>query len=127
MRIATGFMLMISVAFVAFNGRLVADDKKDEYVGAIWSLKVKDMKGEWIEAMKMRATLKGEIFFEGKKIGTHSNKGDEIKMTIDKKGPKLNGAYNLTKVKKDNTWWAGTLKRSEDDVEVPVRMVLVKD
>lgn len=100
----------------------------DEFVGAIWTLRVKNPKGEWIEATKFRATTEGKVFFEGKQVGTHKTKGaDEITMTWDKKGPRLDGTYTLNRVKKDGEWWAGTLKRASDGKEVPVRLALVKD
>ena len=128
MRSAAGLFLVAAFTVSALTGGASGQEKKkDEYVGAIWALNVKNMKGEWIEAMKVRATLKGELMFDGKQIGTHKTKGDDLTMVIDKKGPKLNGAYKLTKVKMDNTWWAGTLKRDDDGAEVPVRLRLLKD
>lgn len=123
---ATAFILLATGA--TFGSIAQGDDKKkDEFVGAIWALNVKTPKGEWVEAMKFRATVKGELMYDGKQIGTHKAKGDELTMTIDKKGPRLNGSYSLTKIKRDNSAWAGTLKRSDDGAEVPVRMKLLKD
>lgn len=119
MRMAMGLLLFAAIG-------LATASAKDDVVGAIWGIKLKNPKGEFVEVIKVRATLKGEIYYDGKPIGTHTHKGDDVKLVIDKKGPKLNGTYTLTKIKKDATIWAGTFK-NEDGKEIPVRMGLIKD
>jgi len=74
---------------------------EDKFVGAIWQMKVKTPKGEWVDAVKFRADDAGKLFFEGEKIGTY----------------KLENA----------DWWAGKLTRASDNAEVPIRLGRIKD
>ena len=119
------FAMAVLFTSAASSDITAADDK---FVGAIWSMRLKNPKGEWAEVIKFRATTDGKIFHEGKQIGTHESKGtDDLAMTWDKKGPLLNGSYKLIRVKKDNGWWAGTLTRAADSKDVPVRLGIVGD
>src|SRR5262245_14215911 len=99
---------------------------EDKFVGAIWGMKVKNPQGEWIDVAKFRATRDGKVYFEGKQIGTHKSvNANEVTMEWTEKGPRLNGKYKLLRVRKDGEWWAGTLTRASDGVEVPVRLGLI--
>jgi hypothetical protein len=114
---------------VAVVGLTVVSDPapaEDEVVGAVWSMRMKNKQGDWVEVVKFRATLDGKVFHEGKQVGTHTSKGEDIEIVIDKVRPRLNGTYTFMKVRKDAKFWAGTLKRS-DGSEEPARIVLLKD
>lgn len=114
-------LFVLVMGLVASVGTTTADDK----VGAIWSLPIKNSKGEWVST-QFRATVDGKVYFEGKQVGTHARKGDDVEMVLDKKSPRFNGTYSFKKVNRDATLWEGTFK-GENGSEVPVRIKLVKD
>jgi hypothetical protein len=117
------------VCILALIGPMAATATvEDKFVGAIWQMRVKNEKGEWIDVAKFRATKDGKVYFEGKQIGTHKSvNANEVTMEWTEKGPRLNGKYKLLRVRKDGAWWAGTLTRANDGVEVPIRLGLIGD
>jgi hypothetical protein len=122
-RLVIGFSTLLLVGLLATHS--AADD---QFVGAIWQMKLKNLNGMWVDAVKFRATKDGKVLFDAKPIGTHTSKSaSEITMTWNKKGPLLDGRYELMRVKKDGAWWAGTLTRASDGKEIPIRLSLIKD
>jgi hypothetical protein len=123
MRKSASRLFVLVLGLVASTGTTTADDK---VVGAIWSLRIKNPKGEWVGGTQFRATLDGKVYFEGKQVGTHARKGDDVEMVLDKKSPRFNGTYTFRKVKRDARLWEGTFKGANGS-EARVRLKLVED
>jgi hypothetical protein len=104
---------------------------QDEYVGAIWSVKVKNKEtGQWDDFGFFRCTTDGKVYREGKVIGSHKNinlNNVQMEIKANKDGTRLGGTWKATRLKKDGRVWHGVYTRKSDGKEFVVAMILKAD
>lgn len=103
---------------------------EDKYVGAIWSVKIKNEKtGEYDDHGLIRCTTDGKVYRDGKVVGSHkivSLNNVEMEITAAK-DPTNNGTWKANRVKKDGGVWGGVYTRKSDGKEFVVVLTLKKD
>jgi hypothetical protein len=103
---------------------------EDKYVGAIWSVKIKnEQTGEYDDLGLIRCTKDGKVYRDGKVIGSHKMTSlNNVEMEITAaKNPTNNGTWKANRVKKDGGVWGGVYTRKSDGKEFVVIMTLKAD
>lgn len=106
-----------------------ADKKGDRIVGAVWEVKLKNAKEKWVTVIRVRADRKGDVYYDGKKVGTHKRKGDQVILVLDEVPEKLvnlNGTYSVRPIRMDKKLYTGEFE-SENGKNIPVRLQLIID
>jgi hypothetical protein len=121
------FALAVAVCLTAslFAGVGPAQDK---IIGAIWEIRVKLPGNDKYESKGFfRCTTDGKVYRDGELVGTHKNTGfEDVEITLTAAGPKVNGVTKAKKVTKNGNGWEG-VHTTNDNVKVPVRLLLKKD
>ncbi|MCA9030310.1 MAG: hypothetical protein KDA69_08895 [Planctomycetaceae bacterium] len=116
--------------FSAFGPSANAADKKgNQIVGAVWEVKLKNAKENWVTAIRVRADRKGDVYYDGKQVGTHKRKGDQVILVLEDIPDKLvnlNGTYSVRPIRTDNKLYTGEFE-SENGKKIPVRLHLLAD
>lgn len=101
---------------------------EDEYVGAIWSVKVKNEEtGKYVDYGLIRCTKDGKVYRDAKVIGSHKNVNlNKIQLEITE-AEQQNGTWKATRVKKDGGVWGGVYTRKSDGKEFSMFLILKKD
>ncbi len=100
----------------------------DKAIGAIWEPYLKNpANDQWVKRPVFRCTPDGKVYADGKVVGSHKNKGNNVEIVVT--GSKVdanNGTFKEVRVTRDSSLWEGTYT-SKAGVELPVRLKLLAD